>query len=74
MRTRHVLASAVCIAVSSVIGLGVIAISRTSAAGTHDVAWTDDRTISPDAMHRARDIKNLPTLTIVDMTFVFPSR
>jgi len=70
---RHVLASSACVAVIIVIGLCVIAVSRTRAAGTHDVAWTDDRTISPDAMHRARDVRNLPTLKIVDMTLVFPS-
>ena len=70
---RHVLASSACVAVSIAIGLCVIAVSRTSAAGTHDVLWTDDRAISPDAMQRARDVKNLATLKIVDMTLVFPS-
>jgi hypothetical protein len=69
----HVLASSACVAVSIVIGLCVITVSRTSAAGAHDVSWTDDRAISPDAMQRARDVKNLPILKIVDMTLVFPS-
>ena len=69
---RHVLASSACVAVI-VIGLCVTAVPRTSAAGTYDVSWTDDRAISPDAMQRARDVKNLPTLKIVDMTLVFPS-
>ena len=70
---RHVLVSSACVAVIIVTGLCMIAVSRTSVAGTHDVSWTDDRAISPDAMHRARDVNNLPTLKIVDMTFVFPS-
>ncbi len=70
---RHVLASSACVAVITVIGLCVITVSRTSAAGTPDVLWTDDRAISPDAMQRARDVKNLATLKIVDMTLVFPS-
>jgi hypothetical protein len=70
---RHVLASSACIAVFAVIGLCIIGVSRTSAAGPHDVSWTDDKTISPDAMHRARDVNNLPNLKIVDMTLVFPS-
>jgi len=70
---RHVPVLSACVAVFTVIGLGVIAFSRTSAAGTHDVLWTDGRTISPDAMQRARDVKNLPILKIVDMTLVFSS-
>jgi len=68
----HVLASSACVAVSIVIGL-CVTVSRTSAAGAHDVSWTDDRAISPDAMQRARDVKNLPILKIVDMTLVFSS-
>jgi hypothetical protein len=70
---RHVLPLSACVAVSTVIGLCMIAVSRTSAAGAHDVAWTDDRAISPDAMQRARDVKNLPILKILDMTLVFSS-
>jgi hypothetical protein len=61
------------VAVLAVTALCAFAVLRTSAAGTYEVLWTDDRTISPDAMHRARDVKNLPTLKIVDMTLVFPS-
>ena len=71
---RHVLISSACAAVVIVIGLGVVAVSHTSAFGTLDVLSTDDRTISPDAMQRARDVKILPILKIVDMTLVFPSR
>jgi hypothetical protein len=70
---RHVLISSACAAVFIVIGLCVIAVPRSSMAGTHDFSSTDDRTISPDAMHRARDLKNLSTLKIMDMTLVFPS-
>jgi hypothetical protein len=70
---RHVLVSSACVAVLIVIGLGIVAVSHTKAFGTHDVLSTDDRTISPDAMHRARDVRNLPVPKIVDMTLVFPS-
>src|SRR5437870_2729684 len=74
MSTLHVFSSAACIDVSIAIGLVVFVVPCNIEAGTDDVAWTDDRAISPDAMQRARDVKNLPTLKIVDMTFVFPSR
>src|SRR5439155_10976890 len=74
MSMRHVLASSACIAVLIVMGLCIIGVSRTSAAGTPSVSWTDDRAISPDAMQRARDVKDLPILKIVDMTLVFSSR
>jgi hypothetical protein len=70
---RHVLASSAGVTVIIVIGLCIAVVPRTSAAGAHDVLWTDDRAISPDAMQRARDVKNLPILKIVDMTLVFPS-
>ena len=73
MSMRHVLSSSACAAVFIVIGLCVVAVSHTSSAGIQDLSSTDDRTISPDAMHRARDVKNLSTLKIVDMTLVFPS-
>ena len=73
MSMRHVLPLSACVAVSTVIGLCIIAVSRISAAGTQDVSWTYDRAISPDAMQRARDVKNLPILKIVDMTLVFSS-
>ena len=74
MSMRHVLVSSACVAVIIVTGLCMIAVSRTSAAGTHDVLWTVDKIISPDAMQRARGVNNLPSLKIVDMTFVFSSR
>jgi hypothetical protein len=74
---RRVLASSACIAVFAAIGLCVVAVAHavahTSASGTGDVLSTDDRTISPNAMQRAQDVKNLPILKIVDMTLVFPS-
>jgi hypothetical protein len=70
---RRVLASSACIAVFAAIGLCVVAVAHTSASGTDDVLSTDDRTISPNAMQRARDVKNLPILKVVDMTLVFPS-
>ena len=73
MSMRHVLSSSACAAVFIVIGLCVVAVSHTSASGTHDVWSADDGAISPDAMQRIRDVKNLPTLKIVDMTLVFPS-
>jgi hypothetical protein len=74
MSTRHVLASSACATVIIVIGLCVVAVSRTGAAGVHDISWTDDRAISPDAMQRARGVKDLPILKIEDMTLVFSSR
>jgi hypothetical protein len=64
---RAVLTSSACVAVLA------ICVSGISSAGADDVLSTDDRTISPDAMQRARDVKNLPILKIVDMTLVFPS-
>jgi hypothetical protein len=73
MSMRHALVSFACVAVIIVIGICIIAVSRTSAFETHDVSRMDDRAISPDAMQRARGVKNLPILKIVDMTLVFSS-
>ena len=70
---RHVVLSSAGVAAFIVIGLCVDAVSHTDAAGTHAGSWTDDGAISPDAVQRARGVKSLPTLKIVDMTLVFPS-
>jgi len=74
MSVRHVSASSACVAAIVVTGLCITAVSRASGTAPHVILWTDDGTISPDAMQRARGVKNLPTMKIVDMTFVFTSR
>jgi hypothetical protein len=73
MSMRHVLISSACAAAFIVIGLCGVQVLHSSAFGAHDVLSADDRAISPDAMQRARDVKNLPILKIVDMTLVFSS-